>query len=107
MLQCVGTQLAKFLTKEHNHNDPYYKISIDDTISILEPGDVVLVEGQSRVSSAIQFITSFSWFRATIFICKTDYFKHCLIKVKAIEGCKYTDINVYELHKLGYIARNS
>ena len=100
LLQCVGTQLAKFLTKEHNHNDPYYKISIDDTISILEPGDVVLVEGQSRLSGAIQFIASSNWAHAAIFIGKKDYFKHFLIEVKAVEGCKYTDINVYKQHNL-------
>ena len=34
------------------------------------------------------------------FIGKTDYFKHCLIEVKAVEGCKYTDINVYKQHNL-------
>ena len=99
-LRFIGTQLAKFLTKEHIRNNAHYRTSIDDIISILEPGDVVLVEGQSRVSSAIQFITSSNWSHAAIFIGKTDYFKHCLIEVKAVEGCKYTDINVYKQHNL-------
>ena len=100
LLQSIGTLLARFLTKENIRNDAYYRTSIDDTISILEPGDVVLVEGQSRVSSAIQFITNSNWSHAAIFIGKTDYYKHCLIEVKAIEGCKYTDINVYKQHNL-------
>ena len=100
LLQFVRTQLAKFLTKEHIRDDAYYRTSIDDITSILEPGDVVLVEGQSRVSSAIQFITSSDWSHAAIFIGKKDSFKHCLIEVKAVEGCKYTDINTYKQHKL-------
>ncbi len=100
LLQSIGTQLAKFLTKEHIHNDAYYRTSFNDIKSVLKPGDVVLVEGQSRVSSAIQFITSSDWSHATIFIGKTDYFKHSLIEVKAVEGCKYTDINTYKQHKL-------
>ena len=100
LLLFIGTQLAKFLTKEHIRDDAYYRTSFDDVKSVLKPGDVVLVEGQSRVSSAIQFITSSDWSHATIFIGKTDYFKHSLIEVKAVEGCKYTDINTYKQHKL-------
>ena len=100
LLQSIGTQLAKFLTKEHIHDDAYYRTSFNDIKSVLEPGDVVLVEGKSRVSSAIQFITSSDWSHAAIFIGKTDYFKHSLIEVKAVEGCKYTDINTYKQHTL-------
>ena len=96
----IGTQLAKFLTKEHIQDDAYYRISIDDIKSILKPGDVVLVEGQSRVSSAIQFITNSNWSHAAVFIGKTDFFNHCLIEVKAVDGCTYTDINTYMHHNL-------
>ena len=100
LLQLIGTQLAKFLTKEHIHDDAYYRTSFNDIKTVLKPGDVVLVEGQSRVSSAIQFITSSDWSHAAIFIGETDYFKCSLIEVKAVEGCKYTDINTYKQHKL-------
>jgi len=100
LLQLIGTQLAKYLTKEHIYDDHYFKISIDDIKSALEPGDVVLVEGQSRVSSAIQIITSSNWSHAAIFIGKAKSFNHCLIEVKAVEGCKYTDVNAYRHHNL-------
>ena len=99
-LEVLGTQLAKFLTREHVHNYAYYRISIDDIKSILKPGDVVLVEGQSRVSSAIQFITNSNWSHAAVFIGKTDFFNHCLIEVKAVDGCTYTDIDTYIHHNL-------
>ena len=99
-LQVIGTQLAKFLTKEHIHNDAYYRISLDDIKSILQPGDVVLVEGQSRVSSAIQFITSSNWSHAAVFIGKTASVQHCLIEVKAVDGCTYTDLDTYMHHNL-------
>ena len=99
-LQAIGTQLARFLTKEHLHNDTYYRISIDDIKSTLKPGDVVLVEGQSRVSAAIQFITNSNWSHAAIFIGKKETLNHCLIEVKAVEGCIFTDINTYMHHNL-------
>ena len=46
LLQFIGTQLAKHLTKEHICKDAYYRVSIDDIKSTLKPGDVVLVEGK-------------------------------------------------------------
>ena len=61
---------------------------------------MVLVEGQSRASSAIQFITGSNWSHAAIFIGKAKSFDHCLIEVRAVEGCKYTDINAYRHHNL-------
>ena len=61
---------------------------------------MVLVEGQSRVSSAIQFITSSNWSHAAIFIGEAGSLSHCLIEVKAVDGCKFTDIDVYMHHNL-------
>ena len=100
LLQFIGTQLAKFLTKEHIYVDAYYRISIRDIKIIVKPCDVILVEGQSRASSAIQFITGSNWSHAAIFIGKTKTFDHSLIEVKAVEGCKYTDLNIYKQHNL-------
>ena len=100
LLQFIGTQLAKFLTKEHIYEDAYYRISIQDIKLTVKPGDVILVEGQSRASSAIQFVTGSNWSHAAVFIGKTKAFDHSLIEVKAIEGCKYTDLNVYMHHNL-------
>ena len=100
LLHFIGTQLAKFLTKEHIYVDSYYRISIQDIKLTVNPRDVILVEGQSRASSAIQFITGSNWSHAAVFIGKTKAFDHSLIEVKAVEGCKYTDLNVYKRHNL-------
>ena len=100
MLHFIRTQLAKFLTKEHIYVDSYYRISIQDIKLTVKPGDVILVEGQSRASSAIQFITGSNWSHAAVFIGKTKAFDHSLIEVKAVEGCKYTDLNIYKRHNL-------
>ena len=100
MLQFIGTQLAKFITKEHIYVDAYYRISIQDIKLTVKPGDVILVDGQSRASSAIKFITGSNWSHAAIFIGKTKAFDHSLIEVKAVEGCKYTDLNVYKQNNL-------
>ena len=100
LLQFIGTQLAKFLTKENICLDPYYRISIEEIKSTVKPGDVILVEGQSRASSAIQFITGSNWSHVSIFIGETKAFEHTLVEVRAVDGCKYTDLNVYKQHNL-------
>jgi hypothetical protein len=100
LLQLIGTQLAKYLTKEHTYEDYFFRISIDDIKSALKPGDVLLVEGRSRVSSAIQFITNSNWSHAAIFVGKAGSNSHSLIEVKAVDGCKFTDIEVYMHHNL-------
>ena len=55
MLNAIGTQLAKFLTKEHIHDNAYYKIAIDYIKASSKHGDMVLVRGQRLVIAAIQF----------------------------------------------------
>ena len=55
-LELIGTQLAKFLTKEHIQNDAYYRTSIDDIKSILQPGDVVCTYSDiSNLQDVINF----------------------------------------------------
>ena len=100
LLNLIGTYLAKFLSKEHIYDSAYYRNSIDDIKSILRPGDVVLVEGYSKISNTIQFITNSNWSHAAVFVGKVDNCRHCLIEVKAIEGCTYTNIDVYTHHNL-------
>ena len=99
----IGTQLAKYLTKEHIYEDHCFRINIDDIKSALKPGGVVLVEGQSQVSSAIQYNTGSNWSYAAIFIGTAGSLNHCLIEVKAVDGCIFTDIDVYTHHNLRYV----
>ena len=98
MLKKLGSILAGFLTKETNTKkavNSYYQVSLDEIKPILKPCDVILIEGKSRVSKAIQFITESNWSHAAIFIGKFKNNKNCLIEVKLVDGCIYTDLNYY------------
>ena len=72
-MHAIGTQPTKFLTKQHIQDDAYYKITIDYIKANLKSGDVVLVEGQSPASNTTQFITSFNWSHAAIYIGKRGH----------------------------------
>ena len=81
MLKNLGSILARFLTKETNTKkavNSYYQVSLDEIKPILKPCDVILIEGKSRVSKAIQFITESNWSHAAIFIGKFKNHKNGL-----------------------------
>lgn len=103
MLKNLGSYLADFLTKEPNKKltlNSYYQVSIDEIKPILRPCDVILIEGKSRVSKAIQFITESNWSHAAIFIGKFKNYEDCLIEVKLTDGCIHTDLNYYSNYNI-------
>ena len=61
---------------------------------------MVFVKEQIRASSVIQSITSSNCSHAAIFIGKAKSFSNCLIEVKAVEGCKYTNVKAYRHNNL-------
>ena len=66
MLRKIGTHLARYLS------EPRDEISLGTTkpdrlTASLQKCDVLLVEGSSRISSAIKYLTQSSWSHAAIF----------------------------------------
>ena len=103
MLEKISSFLASFLTKEKStpqSQNIYYQVSLDEIKPMLKPCDVILIEGKSRVSRAIQFITESNWSHAAIFIGKFKNYENCLIEVKLVDGCIYTDINYYSNYNI-------
>jgi len=67
MLRKIGTQLARYLS------EPRDELSLQttkpgDLSASLREGDVLLVEGTSRISSAVKYLTQSSWSHAAIFV---------------------------------------
>lgn len=63
-----GKLLVKFLTRTNNE---YVRFSVHDkkTLSqVIEPGDVLLVEGNQYVSGAIKYLTQSTWSHAAIYV---------------------------------------
>ena len=103
MLEKISSFLASFLTKEKStpqSQNIYYQVSLEEIKPMLKPCDVILIEGKSRVSRAIQFITESNWSHAAIFIGKFKNYENCLIEVKLVDGCIYTDINHYSNYNI-------
>ncbi|MEO6798720.1 MAG: lipo-like protein, partial [Rhodanobacter sp.] len=60
-LQWLGRSLAQFLAKPRPVEMHFGTSSFDLLRSSLRQGDVVLVEGSSRFSTAIKYLTQSSW----------------------------------------------
>lgn len=66
--EIVGRGLAHFLTKPVRQSVQVATISQEKLAATLQPGDVLLVEGDTRVSVAIKYLTQSTWSHAAIYI---------------------------------------
>jgi hypothetical protein len=67
-LRSLGGALARFLTRPNPNYEPPATSSIEDLAHTLEPADVLLVEGNTRVSTAIKFLTQSTWSHAALYV---------------------------------------
>lgn len=68
VLSIMGEWLADFLAKPHREVQPYSAINAEQMKAMLQPGDILLVEGNTRVSSVIKYLTQSTWSHAALYI---------------------------------------
>ena len=68
LLNRVGYRLARYLSKSDQQEESVATCSREELESALRPGDVLLVDGTSRISMAIKYITQSTWSHAALFI---------------------------------------
>jgi hypothetical protein len=64
----IGRWLARFLERPSRSYEPF---SISDTETLrrcMQPGDILLVEGNLRISVAIKYLTQSTWSHAAIYV---------------------------------------
>ncbi|HXO01410.1 MAG TPA: hypothetical protein VN900_05095, partial [Stellaceae bacterium] len=72
MLDTVGKLIASYLQKEVPGYEPFTPSDPEHLRSIVEPGDVLLVEGNNRVSGIIKYLTQSTWSHAALFVGAVD-----------------------------------
>lgn len=68
LLRLIGRRLAHFLAKPREAGKPLATSGPEGFAATLQKGDVLLVEGTSRFSSAIKYLTQSSWSHAALYI---------------------------------------
>ena len=66
--RAIGQRLAAYLTKTQGGYQRIDTVSAADVAAVLQAGDILLVEGNTRISTAIKYLTQSSWSHACLYI---------------------------------------
>lgn len=64
----IGQRLARFLAQPRHVHGTAAVVDVASLQACLLPGDVLLVEGNSRISTAIKYLTQSTWSHAALFV---------------------------------------
>jgi len=68
----IGSYLASYLSKPRPSYELHQTSSIEKIFKVIEPGDILLVDGNSRISTAIKYLTQSTWSHACLYIGSGD-----------------------------------
>ncbi|HRD89011.1 MAG TPA: YiiX/YebB-like N1pC/P60 family cysteine hydrolase [Accumulibacter sp.] len=101
-LAWLGRQLARYLGKARHVHGSGPAVAPDRLLACLEPGDVLLVEGNSRVSSAIKYLTQSTWSHAALYVGPAPGLAnaaraagHCFIEADMVDGVRSVGIDEF------------
>ena len=106
MLRLTSKMLAKYLTTTVNSYQPFSVHRSSKLAALMQPGDVLLVEGDQRVSSAIKYLTQSTWSHSAFYIDKVpDSSKgyegeHLLIEADLEKGVIAVPLSKYSKHNI-------
>ena len=68
MLDTIGKWIASYLQKEVPGYEPFTPSDPEHLRSVMQEGDVLLVEGNSRISGIIKYLTQSTWSHAALYV---------------------------------------
>lgn len=100
ILGWLGTGLARFLAREVHVHSAVPATRPERLLATLRPGDVLLVEGNSRVSTAIKYLTQSTWSHAALYIGTAladagGNPEHCFVEADTVEGVRSVGISAF------------
>ena len=98
----LGRRLAAYLSKPFPDYERHDSVPLEKILSAIQPGDILLVDGNSRISSAIKYLTQSTWSHACMFMGLIDQSSDipCLIEADLNEGVTLVPLNKYEHYNL-------
>lgn len=100
-LSWLGTLLARYLAQEVRTQGTVPPTPTAQMLSTLRPGDVLLVEGHSRVSTAIKYLTQSTWSHAALYVGPFladagGNPQHCFVEADTVEGVRSAGMATFE-----------
>src|SRR5258708_22451580 len=101
VLDTVGKWIAGYLQKEVPGYEPFTPSDPEHLRSVMQEGDVLLVEGNNRVSGIIKYLTQSTWSHAALYVgaidgaVEADGEPHVLIEANIGEGVTSAPLSKY------------
>jgi hypothetical protein len=101
VLDTFGKWIASYLQKEVPGYEPFTPSDPDHLRGIIQPGDVLLVEGNNRISGIIKYLTQSTWSHAALYVgpidgaSEEDGEQHVLIEANIGEGVTSAPLSKY------------
>ncbi len=64
----IGRRILRYLNTPSRRYAPFFAPPIDILRRSLEPGDILLIEGNTRLSAVIKFLTQSTWSHAALYV---------------------------------------
>jgi hypothetical protein len=103
VLRWLGKRTAAYLTEEIPGYEPSTPPDYTSLERSIQPGDVLLIEGNTRISSIIKYLTQLTWSHSAMFVGAIDGFAtadgeaHVLIEATPVEGVVTAPLSKYRL----------
>jgi hypothetical protein len=101
VLDTVGKLIAGYLQKEVPGYEPFTPSDPERLREVIQAGDVMLVEGNNRVSGVIKYLTQSTWSHAALYVgeidgaIEPDGEPHVLIEANIGEGVTSAPLSKY------------
>ena len=98
----AGSWLGRWLSQPHHRHGASLPTRLELLAKALLPGDVLLVEGETRVSVAIKYLTQSTWSHAALFIGDATGRNGpggtalCFVEADIIEGVRLVELSEFE-----------
>lgn len=94
LLQRLGRRLARYLSQPRHVHSVAGATPLDLLRDCLQPADVLLVEGNSRISTAIKYLTQSTWSHAVLFVGGPE--EHCFVEADTVDGVRSVGLQAFK-----------
>jgi hypothetical protein len=99
-LRTIGRLLARYLSRPNARYAPLATSPSEQLAAALRPCDVLLVEGNTRISTAIKYLTQSTWSHAALYLGQGPFDgrfagQHVLIEADLVEGIRLVALGEY------------
>ena len=101
ILSAIGGRLGRFLSQRRHAHGASLPTPRDRLLATLQPGDVLLVEGDTRISTAIKYLTQSTWSHAALFVGsfgagRLSSSRHCFVEADLVEGVRSIGVEEFD-----------